>query len=184
MVLELSSGNKLLDPKKVLQKVGLKEKMKVADLGCGAVGYFVFPAADMVGPKGQLYAVDIQKHILENIEKRAQLENRHNVITVWSDLERYGATSVPSKSLDAVFLFNLLFQTKDRLTVLKEAARLLEVGGKMAVVDWLSTGIPFGPPVEGRVPHDWVEEEADKLGLKLLKRFSPGPYHYGLIFEK
>lgn len=184
MILEITGGNKLIDPIAVLQKVGLKEKMQVADLGCGAVGHYVFPAAKMVGKEGKVYAVDILKGVLENIEKRAQLEHLENIVTVWSDLERYGAAKIESGSLDAAMLMNTLFQTKDRAMVLKEAARLLKVGGKLMVVDWLLTGAPFGPPAEGRVDPFWVESGADKLGLHLQTRFSPGTYHYGLIFEK
>ncbi|MEK9182902.1 MAG: methyltransferase domain-containing protein [Patescibacteria group bacterium] len=184
MILEIMGGNKLIDPVMVLQKAGLKEKMQVADLGCGAVGHYVFPAAKMVGKEGKVYAVDILKPVLENIEKRANLENLSNIITVWSDLERYGAAKIASSSLDAVFLLNTLFQTKDRPIVLKEATRLLKVGGKLVVVDWLMIDAPFGPPVEGRVDHAFVEAEADKLGLRLLNRFSAGKYHYGLVFEK
>ena len=184
MMLEITGGNKLIDPMMVLQKAGLQEKMQAADLGCGAIGHYVFPAAKMVGKDGRVYAVDILKTVLENIEKRASLENLNNIVTVWSDLERYGAAKIASNSLDANFLLNTLFQTKDRVTVLKEAARLLKVGGKLVVVDWLMTDAPFGPPVEGRVDHAFVEAEADKLGLHLLNRFSAGKYHYGLVFEK
>lgn len=184
MILEITGGNKLIDPIAVLQKAGLKEKMQVADLGCGAVGHYVFPAARLVGKDGRVFAVDILKSVLENIEKRAHLENLENIITVWSDLERFGAAKIESSSLDAGMLMNTLFQTKDRTMVLKEAVRLLKVGGKLMVVDWLLTGAPFGPPIEGRVDPFWVESEADKLGLRLQTRFSPGQYHYGLIFEK
>lgn len=184
MVLEITGGNKLIDPVMVLQKANLQEKMQVADLGCGAVGHYVFPAAKMVGKDGRVYAVDILKSVLENVEKRANLENLGNIVTVWSDLERYGATKIASSSLDADFLLNTLFQTKDRAMVLKEAARLLKIGGKLVIVDWLMTDAPFGPPVEGRVDHALVEAEADKLGLRLMSRFSAGKYHYGLVFEK
>lgn len=184
MPLEVTGGNQLLDPFFVLNQAGLREKMRVADLGCGAVGHFVFPASKLVGKEGVVYAVDIQKGVLANIEKKASLENAANVTTVWSDLERFGATKVDSNSLDVAMLLNTLFQTKDRAAVLKEAARMLKVGGKLIVVDWLPTSAPFGPPVEGRVDPFFVEQEADKLGLHLSKRFSAGQYHYGLIFEK
>lgn len=184
MIIESSGGSKLIDPNFVLQKVGVREKMQTADLGCGAVGHFVFPLARLVGKDGKVYAVDIQKNILENIEKRADLENFQNVICVWTDLERYGAAKIESGSLDIVFLINILFQNKDRVTIMKEAARLLKIGGKLAVIDWMLTDAPFGPPVEGRVDPAWVEKEADKIGLRLLQRFSAGKYHYGLVFEK
>lgn len=184
MALEVAGGTKLLDPFFVLNQVSLREKMRVADLGCGAVGHFVFPAAKLVGRDGLVYAVDIQKRVLENIEKKAKVENAANVVTIWSDLERFGATKIDSGSLDVAMLLNTIFQVKDKTTVLKESARMLKVGGHLIVVDWLRTGAPFGPPVEGRVEPSFIEQEADKIGLHLTKRFSAGPYHYGLIFEK
>ena len=174
----------MLDPIFLLQKLGLREKMEVADLGCGSVGHFVFPAARLVGKDGKVYAVDIQRTVLENIEKRAELEHLENIIGVWSDLERLGAAKVESESLDAAFLINTLFQNKDRLTILKEARRLLKIGGRLLVVDWLLTDAPFGPPVEGLVDPAWVEKVGDEIGLRLKERFSAGKYHYGLIFEK
>ena len=184
MILEITGGNKLIDPEFILKKAGVQEKMFVADLGCGAVGHYVFPAAKMVGKEGKVYAVDILKPVLENIEKRANLENLNNIITVWSDLERYGAAKIASGSINAACLLNTLFQIKDKSTAMKEAVRLIKVGGKLVVVDWLMTDAPFGPPIEGRVDHTWVESEADKLGLRLMGRFSAGKYHYGLVFEK
>ena len=156
----------------------------MADLGCGVTGHFVFPAARLVGKEGMVYAVDIQRGVLANIERRAHLENAVNVVSVWSDLERLGATKIDSGSLDIALLLNTLFQVKNKTAVLKEAARMLKIGGRLMIVDWLSISAPFGPPLEGRVDPFFLEQEADKLGLHLTKRFSAGPYHFGLIFEK
>lgn len=185
MILETSGGSKLLDPNFLFEKVGLRQGMQVADLGCGSIGYFVFPAAKIVGKSGKVFAVDIQKSILQNIEKRAELENlQDNIVAVWSDLERVGATQIPSTSVDFSLLINILFQNKDRESILKEAVRLLKVGGRLLIVDWMLTNAPFGPPVEGRVDPHWLEQTMDKLGLKLIMRFSASNYHYGLVFEK
>lgn len=184
MILEPSGGSKLIEPSFIFKKIGLKEKMFVADLGCGAVGHFVFPASRIVGKEGRVYAVDIQKQVLENIEKRADLENLHNITAVWSDLERYGAAQITSETLDFSLVINTLFQIKDRVTALKEAIRLVKVSGRVVIIDWLSVSVPFGPPIEGRVDPAWAEEAMDNLGMKLIDRFSAGQYHFGLVFEK
>jgi len=185
MILETSGGSKLLDPNFLFDKIGLHQGMQVADLGCGSIGHFVFPIARIVGKEGKVFAVDIQKSILQNIEKRAEIENlQNNILAVWSDLERYGATAIPSKSVDFSLLINILFQNKDRESILKEAVRLLKVGGRVLVVDWLLSNAPFGPPVEGRVDPIWVEQTMDKLGMKMIMRFSASKYHYALVFEK
>ena len=65
------SGNELINPFKVLERAGLQSGWSVADLGCGALGHFVFPAAQLVGGNGKVYAVDIQKTALKAIEKTA-----------------------------------------------------------------------------------------------------------------
>ena len=45
----LSTGNKLIDVDLILKEAHVEEKKIVADLGCGASGFFVFTAAGIVG---------------------------------------------------------------------------------------------------------------------------------------
>jgi len=180
----MTGGNALLDAKLILGRSGIKEGMKVADLGCGASGHFVFPSARIVGKKGIVYAVDIMKTILQTIEKRAKLENMQNVRTVWSDLEIFGATKIEAGSLDTAYLINTLYQSKKRMEIIREAARLLKKSGKLIVVEWKSTASPFGPSVEDRVDKELLKTGSAKLGFSIEEEFEAGEYHYGVIFGK
>ncbi|MBI4433397.1 hypothetical protein HY632_01360, partial [Candidatus Uhrbacteria bacterium] len=56
----LSGGTVLLDARALLARVALGPGMHVADLGCGATGHYIIPAARIVGADGMAYAVDIQ----------------------------------------------------------------------------------------------------------------------------
>jgi ubiquinone/menaquinone biosynthesis C-methylase UbiE len=180
----MTGGNALLDAKLILGRAGIKEGMKVADLGCGASGHFVFPSARIVGKKGVVYAVDIIKTILQTIEKRAKLENAQNVRTVWSDLEIFGATKIEAGSLDAAYLINTLYQSKKRMEIIRESARLLKKAGKLVIVEWKSSALPFGPSVEDRVDKELVKTGTAKLGFNIEEEFEAGDYHYGIIFIK
>lgn len=180
----VSGGNELLDPSNLYQHLGLREGMRVADLGCGASGRFVITTARLVGRKGVVYAVDILKSVLTEVAKKARLEGVSNVKTVWSNLEIVGATKIPTGSLDRVYLINILFQSKEHENILREAARLLKPNKKLLVVDWKQTGAPFGPPVIDRVKPDHIKRIAKVAGLKLVDGFDAGDYHYGLIFQK
>lgn len=184
MFLDKRVLRKTLHPLSVLKELGVQEKMQVADLGCGAAGHYIFPLADLVGEDGKVYAVDVQKKILEPLARQAQSENKEHIETIWSDLEKYGATAIEPASLDMALMLNVLYQIRDRLTALREAVRLLRVGGHLVAVDWLTAGAPMGPPVDQRVRHDWLEDAADKLGLRVLRRFRPSQHHFGIIFEK
>lgn len=65
------SGKELINPFKVLECAGLRKGSHIADLGCGALGHFVFSAAQMTGGEGRVYAVDIDKTALKAIERAA-----------------------------------------------------------------------------------------------------------------
>src|SRR5947209_5139229 len=56
-------------PKKLLKILAPKPGDVVADIGAGS-GYFTFPLAERVGPKGKVLAVDIQPEMLDLIRKR------------------------------------------------------------------------------------------------------------------
>ena len=182
--MNITGGNALLDVNFILDKVKVGEKTIVADLGSGSSGHFVFPTAKIVGKNGKVYAVDILKTNLENIEKRSKVENFDNVEAVWSDLEIFGATKIEAGSLDVAMLVNTLYQSSKRVEIIREAARMLKKNGKLVIVEWKNTASPLGPPVEERVKIDSLKAGGPKLGLNLEEEFEAGPYHFGLIFVK
>src|SRR4051812_30168708 len=54
---------------KLMPSLDIKEGQHIADLGAGS-GFHTMKLAKLVGPKGKVYAVDIQKEMLAIIEKR------------------------------------------------------------------------------------------------------------------
>jgi ubiquinone/menaquinone biosynthesis C-methylase UbiE len=179
-----TGGNNLINVNLILEKAKVRDKLKIADLGCGSSGHFVFTPAKLVGKKGVVYAVDILKPVLDSIERRAKLENFENIITVWTNLEVFNGAKIQSSSLDIALLVNTLFQSKKRVEILREAIRMLKREGRLVIVDWKNIALPFGPPPEERVNIDNLKIAAEKLGLQLEEEFQAGPYHYGLIFIK
>lgn len=178
-------GRELLDAHVLLiDQLGINYGAKVADLGCGTTGYFAFQAAEAVGDTGIVYAVDIQKMILKNIENRAKMLGLSNVKTIWSNLEDYGATAINDAAVDYAVLINVLFQNKKPETILREAARVMRRGGRILIVEWKQGRFPFGPPAEVKVTAEKVRELALGAGLKEKKEVVAGRFHYGLIFEK
>lgn len=180
----IPSTSELLDATNLLVHGGISEGMRVADLGCGTTGHFVFPAAEMVGPNGLVLAVDIQKGVLAAIESRKKLEGIKNVTTVWSDIERKGATQIDDKSLNLILLVNNLFLAKNKNELANEIIRMMAPGAALVVADWKVTQAPFGPPVKDRIPADEAKRIFTASGLLLEKEFNAGKYHYGLVFRR
>ncbi|MFW0838171.1 MAG: class I SAM-dependent methyltransferase [Candidatus Komeilibacteria bacterium] len=184
MKIDGAGGNQLLNPEHILKDIlRLDFGSRVADLGCGSMAYFTLAAAHIVGKDGQVYAVDILKDVLSSVQSKAQLQRLDNIKTVWSNLEIYGATQVPT-DLDYVFLVTTLFQNTQHLPVLKEAARVLKEGGKMLLVEWLPQNTAIGPALAKRLKPEQIKAYTQEAGFKLQQEFKAGSYHYGMIFEK
>ncbi len=179
-----SAGKALIDPEVIIKKIGLISGLRVADLGCGRTGHFVFALAETVGETGIVYAVDIIKDTLMSIRKRAEEENFQNIKTVWSDVERYGYTPIPEGSLDVCFFVNTLFLLKDQVSALREASRLLRDNGMLVVVDWQKRLGMLGPTDNELLNADTVKDLAIALNFKFLENFSAGDYHYCVTFLK
>lgn len=174
----------LFDIEAILSKMNIEERQKVAELGCGNNGFFVFPLAKLVGRQGKVYAVDILKSTLEEIKKEATKKNLPQIIPIWSNLEIFKATNIENSSLDNALLINILHQSDKRLEILREAIRMLKRSGKLLVIEWKSADLPLGPQADRRVKIESVKAAAPKIGLDLMEEFEAGPFHYGLIFIK
>lgn len=174
----------LFDIQEILNKMDISAGQKVAELGCGNFGFFVFPLARLVGKQGKVYAVDILKSTLEEIKREINKERLSQVIPIWSDLEVFRAAKIESSSLDAALLVNVLHQSDKKIEILREAVRLLKRGGRLLVVEWSKADSPLGPDVKKRLNISALKEAAPKLSLGLSKEFPAGPFHFGLILTK
>ena len=177
-------GNNLLFIEEIIKKAKIKDGMKIADLGCGTHGYFIFNPSFLVGNSGIVYAVDVLKRVLEDIDKTIKLENYKNVKTIWSNLENHKATKIDSMTLDIVFLVNVLHQSNKKVDLLREAIRMLKKNRMIIIVDWIQGATLIGPEKDKKIDKENLILAMQKLGLNLEEDFVAGKYHYGLIFKK
>ncbi len=181
-----SGGSQLLDPLNILEvRLGLGGGMNYAALGVGSSAHFLIPAAKIVGPEGQVYAIDILKAVLNNVETRMSEEKLTNIIPVWADLEVYGsAKDIADHSLDCASMINLLYLTKQDEHVFNEANRMMKQQGRIVVIDWIPKEMQFGPPLAQRTSLDKVRQMAKVVHWREAQSFEPSPYHFGVVFEK
>lgn len=167
-----------LDPKKTLDALGVGPGTVLADVGCGP-GVVAIPAAERVGPGGQVYAVDISQEMLDRVKEKAAAGGIDNLTPILSEESR---VSLPDGAVDLVLLVNVLHETENVLGLLRECRRILGPRGRLAAVDWRKESTEKGPPVEDRLASGQVIEAAKAAGLSFSGTFEPGPYSYGLVF--
>lgn len=168
------------DPSSNLAKIGLKEGMRVVDLGAGS-GFYTFETAKRVGGSGRVYAVDVQKDLLERLRSVGATQGLRNIEIIWGNAEKIGGTKLREAIADRVIASNVLFQIEKPDDFALEIKRLLKPGGKVLVVDW-SEASPLSP----KTLFSSAKAQAlfEKTGFKLDQSFNAGDHHYGLIFTR
>jgi ubiquinone/menaquinone biosynthesis C-methylase UbiE len=158
------------------------EILGLADFGCG-YGTFTIPAAKRI--RGILYAIDVEPEMLRTVNLKARNEGLTNVRGTLSDLLREGS-SLRNESVDYVMLFNLL-HSEDPLLLLREAFRVLKVGGRVGIIHWIrNASTPRGPPLEMRPTAEQCVEWCRQAGFHASSALSMDlkPYHFGLVISK
>jgi ubiquinone/menaquinone biosynthesis C-methylase UbiE len=114
----------------ILKEVGIREGFHVLDYGCG-LGSYIIPLAELVGPSGRIYVLDIHPLAIKTVEKRAAKKLLANVMTIQSDC----STGLPDQSLDMALLYDVYHDLEQPEMVLKELHRVLRPGGILSVSD-------------------------------------------------
>ena len=166
------------DPASNLAKLGLTDGMKVVDLGAGS-GFYSIEAGRKVGASGRVYAIDVQKDLLERLRSHASSQGVNNIEVVWGNAEKIGGTKLREGIADRVIASNILFQIEKHDEFCLEIKRILKPAGKVLVVDW-SGVTPLSP--KAIVPSMKAEMLFQKAGFKLEQSFEAGDHHYGLVF--
>ena len=167
-------------PDKVMDFLEIAEGARVADIGAGG-GWFTIRLARRVGPNGVVYAEDIQKQMIDSIDRRVKREGLSNVRTI------LGTSTDPNlpAGLDAVLMVDTYPQLADATALLKRIAWALGPNGKLGIVDFKPDGSGGpGPPLEERVSPDVIKAHAAAAGLVLRSHEKFLRYQYLLVFGK
>ena len=123
-------------PDLIIAHAGIEEGMSVLDLGCGP-GAFTVPIARAVGPRGKVYAVDVQPAMIERLEVKLARPENADIANVETGLASAYELPFGDDSLDAASLVGVLDEIPDQARALKELRRVLKLGGILAVSEHL-----------------------------------------------
>ncbi len=155
-------------PADVISPLNLKSGSVVVDLGSGA-GYFALKLSDVVGPTGQVVAVDLRKLSLLFLRVRAFLQGKHNIQII------VGETDNPHLStgdVDSVLIANTYHELTDPHAILRHAWRALRPQGRLVIVDRMPrvSEDPRETLVHHHTTADTVEADLRKEGFSIVNR--------------
>lgn len=168
------------DPSTNIAKLGVTDGMKVVDLGAGS-GFYSIECGKKVGPTGRVFAIDVQKDLLERLRSTAASQGVRNIEVVWANAEKIGGTKLREAIADRIICSNILFQIEKPDDFALEIKRILKPGGKILVIDW-SEASTLGP--QNVFTSMKAQALFEKVGLKMEQTFGAGDHHYGIILKK
>ena len=150
--------NRLQPPDKVMDAIGVKSGMSVAEIGAGQ-GRYVVQLAVRVGETGKVYAEDIDASALRHLSQRCEKWGLQNVQTILGEIDH---PQLPPGELDLIFIISSYHHFDDPIALLRNARASLKPHGILSIGEWL--------PREGRQGYntpDQMEDQMKQAGYKL-----------------
>jgi len=168
------------DPEKILASIGLCEGMTFVDAGCGE-GYFAIPAARIVGPRGKVWAFDINPEAIAVLREQAAGGGLLNLRAETGSGEE---TVLCHSCADLVFFGIDLHDFADPSMVIRNAREMLKPYGTLVDLDWKDIPMAFGPPAHKRFSEEKAAELIAAAGFRIVSIDDTGPYHYQIIARR
>ena len=119
-------------PVRVMDEIGVKEGMTVADVGAGD-GYFTFPLGERVGNSGKVLACDIDDRALQVIRDKCTKRGIQNISVM---LGKEDDPLIPQKIVDIILMVNTIHLIQNPSDYLKKLGESLNHGGSLVIVQW------------------------------------------------
>jgi SAM-dependent methyltransferase len=168
----------------MLGVLDIKAGETIADVGSGA-GYFTFKFADLVGKDGTVYALDLAKEPLENLQRSAAKAGVTNVKTV---LSKENNSTLAENSIDMAYLCSLYHASYvNSLEYVRDGfvgslRKAIKPGGKLVIVDNMPLSDKAGGYYGPRIAKEMLIAQLTQYGFRFSSYAQFVPQRYVLVF--
>jgi putative heme-binding domain-containing protein len=165
-------------PDELLAALQVRPGATVADIGSGT-GYFTWRLAQLVGPKGKVYAVDVQPEMLERTRQAVEKQNVQNVEYL---LATDQSPRLPPQSIDLAFIAYAYHEFGDPESMMLAIRRALKPGGRVFVLEYAKESrIAPASPLH-KMSFEEIRREIEPLGFVIDQLLDFLPVQHGVIF--
>ena len=124
-------ANNQHQPEKLMDAIGLKEGMTIADIGAGR-GRMTVYFSTRVGEKGKVFANEIDESALEYLKERCKRNNMENVKTFLGTVD---SPLLPAGEVDIAFMLLTYHHLEKPVDMLKNTIPCLKKDGVLIIVE-------------------------------------------------
>jgi len=164
----------------LLKALNLKPGDAVCDLGCGN-GFYTLKLSKLVGDRGRVLAVDIQREMLGLLKDLAASEKITNIEPI---LGTVVDPKLPEKSVDLVLLVDVYHEFDHPEQMLAAIRKSLKPTGRIALAEFRAEdpNVPIKPL--HKMTKDQIMKEFPPNGFKLVEQFDKLPWQHLMFFER
>jgi ubiquinone/menaquinone biosynthesis C-methylase UbiE len=164
----------------MLKALDVKPGDVVCDMGCGN-GFYTLKLAKLVGERGKVIAVDIQREMLLLLDDRAKQEKVLNIDTV---LGTVVDPKLPDGSIDLMLLVDVYHEFSHPEQMLAAIRKSLKRTGRIALVEFRAEDpkVPIKPL--HKMSKEQIMREFPPNGFKLIGEFDKLPWQHLMFFQR
>ena len=166
-------------PRKAIEMMELKPTDVVADIGAGS-GYFSFRMAAKV-PQGKVLAVDIQKEMVDEVNKISAEKKVANVETILSTIED---PKLPEGKVDVALMVDAYHEFDHPREMMDGIAKGLKPGGRVVLVEYRAEDPNVRILPHHKMTIDQAKKEMAAVGLKFVESKEDLPQQHFMVFQK
>jgi precorrin-6B methylase 2 len=165
-------------PEQLLSALYIRRGATVADVGSGT-GYYTWRLAEHVGPQGKVYAVDVQRSMLD-LTKTVVAE--HKLTNVEYVLATDSSPRLPERSVDLVFIAYAFHEFGDPEAMMMAIRRALKPGGRVVVLEYAKeSNIAPASPLH-KMSFEEIRREIEPMGFIVDQLLDFLPVQHGVVF--
>ncbi len=150
-------------PEKLMDAIGLKENMVIADIGAGK-GRMTVWFSVRVGKNGKVYANDIDEDALEYLKNRCNQNNLKNVKTFSGTVDN---PLLPKGEVDIAFMVSTYHHLEKPVELMRNSIPCLKKDGILIIVE--RDPVKTGQTEHESTSKDKMIDQLNEAGFKLIK---------------
>lgn len=163
-----------------IRALRIQRDQTVADIGAGS-GYYTVRMAAEVGPRGKVFATDIQPGMLDILRRRVARDGLTNVETV---LGQPDDPKLPADTLDLALMVDVYHELEAPQVFVRRLRSALKKTGRLVLLEYRKEDprVPIRP--EHKMSVAQVKAELEPEGFRLVQVLNDLPWQHILVLNR
>jgi ubiquinone/menaquinone biosynthesis C-methylase UbiE len=165
---------------KLLPSLHLGPGDRVADIGAGS-GFYSFQLSAIVGPKGRVFAVDIQPEMLQIIRGRMRNWKVKNIQPVQGTITN---PRLKPNDVDLILMVDVYHEFSHPYEMTAELVKALKPKGRLVFVEYRKEDDTVPIKLVHKMTKKQVAKEMEPFPLRHVETLNHLPWQHVIIYEK